>query len=68
MLFFIIFFQKVESNRLKKSRLTKIFVILFLLLDKIGLVGPVDQQINLVLPCKTFNLIWLALQYFYKTR
>ena len=38
-------FQKAENNRSKKFR-----NIIFLFLLKIGLVGPVDQQINLVSP------------------
>ena len=50
MFYFFFFFQKAENNRLKKSYLTKICDIIFLFFIKIGSVGPVDQQINLVLP------------------
>ena len=43
------FFQKEESNRLKKASCPK-FGNIFLFLVKIGSVGPVDQQMNLVSP------------------
>ena len=42
------FFQKPENNRLKKASWTKLCNIIFLFMLKIGLVWPVDQQINLV--------------------
>ena len=48
-IFYFLFFSKVENNRLKKKPVGQNFVILFLVLLKIGSVGPVDQQINLVL-------------------
>ena len=46
--FLLFFFQKAENNRLKKASWPKFCNIIFLLLFKIGSVGPVDQQINLV--------------------
>ena len=48
--FFFFFFQKAENNRLKKASWLKFCNIIFLVLLKIALVGPVDQQINLVSP------------------
>ena len=45
MFYFFFFFQKAENNRLEKF-----CNIIFLFLLKIGLGGPVDQQINLVSP------------------
>ena len=48
-IFYFLFFSKAENNRLKKKPVGQNFVILFLVLLKIGSVGPVDQQINLVL-------------------
>ena len=48
-LFISFFFQTAEINRLKKVSWPK-FNTTFLLLLKIGSVGPVDQQINLVSP------------------
>ena len=47
---FSFFFQKEESNRLKKASCPKFGNIIFLFLVKIGSVGPVDQQMNLVSP------------------
>ena len=47
------FFQKAENNRLKKANWPNFVIfcnIIFLFLHKIESVGPVDQQINLVLP------------------
>ena len=44
----IYFRQKAENNILKKASRSKLCNFLFLL--KIGSVGPVDQQINLVWP------------------
>ena len=47
------FSQKAENNRLKKSLLTKIFFFFFFLLKMrlfLHKMGPVDQQIKLVLP------------------
>ena len=41
---YFLFFQKAENNRLRNCN------IIFLFLLKIGSVGPVDQQINLVSP------------------
>ena len=48
---FISFFlkkKKTENNRLKKSSWSKFCNIIFLFLLKIGSVGLVEQQINLV--------------------
>ena len=51
-LFSFLFFQKAENNRLKKKPVGKNIVLLLLLLLlllfllKIGLIGPVGQQIN----------------------
>ena len=48
---FLFFFQKAENNRLKKKPVGLYCVILFFrILLKVGLVGPVDQHINYVLP------------------
>ena len=44
------FYQKPEDNRLKKASWRKWCGIIFLFLLKIGSVGPVDQQVNLVSP------------------
>ena len=54
-LFFLFFFflEKAENNRLKEK--PKICDIIFLFLLKIGLVGEVGQQINLVSPKVIFN-------------
>ena len=55
MFYFFFLFQKAEINRLKKKPVGQnVAILFFLLLFKIGLVGPVDQQINLVSPFKTF--------------
>ena len=47
-LFFV--FSKGKKKQVKKSQLAKILQCYFLFSLKIGLVGPVDQQINLVSP------------------
>ena len=44
-MFYFFFFQKAE---IKKKPIGKFCNIIFLFLLKIGPVGPVDQQINLV--------------------
>ena len=44
------FLKKEESNRLKKASCPKFGNIIFLFLVKIGSVGPVGQQMNLVSP------------------
>ena len=50
-MFYFFFLQKAENNRLKKKQVGQDFVILLpLFLLKVGSVGPVDQQINFVLP------------------
>ena len=54
-LFFVFFFQKAENNILKKAIRPKFCSIAFLFLLKIGSVGPVDQQINLVSPYENVN-------------
>ena len=47
-MFYNFFFKKAENNRLKQKPGSQNFVIFFFLfLLKIGLVGHVDQQINL---------------------
>ena len=51
-MFFFFFFKKQKIIDLKKSSWTKYCNINFLFLLKIGSVGPVDQQINLVSPNK----------------
>ena len=49
MLYFFIFFFKKQKIIDKKKPVGQNFVIsFFLFLLKIGLIGPVDQQINLV--------------------
>ena len=50
MFYFYFFFQIAENNRFKKASWPKSCNIIFLFLLKIGLVGPADQQINLVSP------------------
>ena len=50
MFFFYIFLRKAENNRLKKASWPKFCNIIFSILLKIGSVGSVDQQINLVSP------------------
>ena len=47
---FVMFYFFFFNNRLKKSQLAKILYDFFLFLLKIGSVGPVDKQINLILP------------------
>ena len=47
--YFYVSYEKAENNRLKKKLFGQTFVILFFALLKVGLVGPVDQQINFVL-------------------
>ena len=49
-MFYSFFLQKAESNRLKKTSWPKFCNITFFFLLKVGSVGPVDQQINFVLP------------------
>ena len=51
--FVFFFLEKAENNRLKEK--PKICDIIFLFLLKIGLVGEVGQQINLVSPKVIFN-------------
>ena len=47
---YFFFLQKAGNNRfLKKGGWSK-FCNIFLFLHKVGSVGPVDQQINVVLP------------------
>ena len=46
--FIFIFFKKRKIIDYNKASWPKIFNIIFLFLLKIGSVGPVDQQINLV--------------------
>ena len=50
--FFYIFFLRIaENNKFKKNPVGQNFVItIFLFFLKVGLVIPVDQQINFVLP------------------
>ena len=50
MFYFLFFYEKAKNNRQKKASWQKKFNIIFLFLLKIGSVGPVDQQINLVSP------------------
>ena len=49
-MFYFFFLQRAENNRLKKASWLKFFNIIFLFLLKVMSVGPVDQQINFVLP------------------
>ena len=63
-MFYFFFLRKAENKRLKKKPVGHNFVI-FLLLFKIGSLGPVDQQINLVLP-SVFQLK-LTCDHFYIT-
>ena len=59
LLCFFFFFKKQKIIDLKKSSWTKYCNINFLFLLKIGSVGPVDQQINLVSPNKrVISLRW----------
>ena len=48
--FFKLLFQKAESNRTTKASWPKFCNIIFLFLLKLGSLGPVDQQINLISP------------------
>ena len=50
---FVFFLEKAENNRLKEK--PKLCDIIFLFLLKVGLVGEVGQQINLVSPKVIFN-------------
>ena len=50
MFYFLFFFKKQIKIHLKKRSWPKCCNIIFLFLLKIGSVGPVDQQINLVSP------------------
>ena len=47
---FFFFFKKQKTVDLKKARRLKFCNIIFLFLHKIGSVGPVDPQIDLVSP------------------
>ena len=49
-MFYFIFFQKGENNRLKKTSWPTFCNITFLFLLKIGSIGPADQPVNLVSP------------------
>ena len=49
-MFYFFFLQKAENNRLKKASWPTFCNIILLFLLKLGTVGPVDQQINYVLP------------------
>ena len=56
MFYFLCFFQKAENNRLKRSQLAIILLHnFFFFFLKIGSVGPVDQQINLISPKDTIR-------------
>ena len=48
MFYFLFYFKEQKIINLKKASWPKFYIFLFLF--KIGLVRPVDQQINLVLP------------------
>ena len=50
MFYFSLFVKKQKIIDLKNASWPKFCNIIFLFLLKIGLVGPVDQQINLVSP------------------
>ena len=63
--FYFFFLQKVENNRLKKNSWSKFCIIIFLFLLKVGSVGPVNQQINFVLP-EVFPLKFIC-NHFYIT-
>ena len=54
-LFYFYFFQKAENNSFKKASWSKFYHIIFLSLLKIGSVGSVGQQINLVSPKADFH-------------
>ena len=62
MFYFFFFFKKQKIIDLKKASWPKFCNINFLFLLKIGSVGPVDQQINLVSPNK--RVISLDEKYF----
>ena len=49
-MFYFFFLQNAENNRFKKSQLAKFCNVIFWLLLKVRSIGPVDQQINFVLP------------------
>ena len=49
-MFYFFFFQKAERDRLKKTVGQNFVISLLFLLPKIGSVGPIDQQMNLVSP------------------
>ena len=57
---FLIFFRKQKRTDNKKASLPKFWNIIFLLLLKIGLVVPVDQQIDLISP---HNRMWYLIKY-----
>ena len=50
-MFYFFFFQKAENNRFKKKKASwsKFVTLFFLFLFKIGSVGHVNKQVNLVL-------------------
>ena len=49
-MFYFVFAQKAENNRLKKPQLANILEWYFFVLLKVGSTGPVDQQVDYVLP------------------
>ena len=49
-MFYFFFLQKAENNSFKKASWPKFCNIIFMFLLKVGSLGPVDQEINLVLP------------------
>ena len=49
-MFYFFLRQKVENDRLEKASSPKFCDIIILFLLKVGSVGPLDQQINFVLP------------------
>ena len=49
-MFYFFLLQKVENDRLKKANWRRFCNIILLFLLKVGSVGPLDQQINFVLP------------------
>ena len=58
-MFYFFFLQRAENYRLKKASWLTFFNIIFLFLLKVVSVGPVDQQINFVLP-EVFPLIFIS--------
>ena len=49
-MFYFVFAQNAENNRLKKPQLANILEWYFFVLLKVGSTGPVDQQVDYVLP------------------